>query len=292
MTAKKAEEYVNNMMTKYRNRLQYDSSTGDIKDDRRHISMLEDFWIPRRDGNKTAEIVTLPSGQNLGEMADIEYFQKKLYSSLGVPVSRLQPGQPFSMGYTNEISRDELKFSKFVDRLRNRFSYLFDELLRIQLITKNVCTDEEWEAIRERVYYDFLKDNNFTELKESQLMQNRLQLLTAVQPFVGMYYSQAWVRKHVLHQDDEEIELINKEIEEEAPMMPPGGDQGQIDPNTGMPFEMGSDGSTTMGGSMPSEPAAFGGDNGGDNGYNPKYRRNKKYAEQPKSTLDDPTKAQ
>jgi len=285
MSAKKAEEYVSSMMVKYRNRLQYDPATGDVKDDRRHISMLEDFWIPRKDGNKTAEVVTLPSGQQLGEMGDIEYFQKNLYSSLNVPISRLTPGQPFTIGYNQEISRDELKFAKFIDRLRNRFSHLFDELLRIQLVLKKVCSDEEWETIRERVHYDFLKDNNYSELKESQLLQNRLLLLQAIQPFVGMYFSQAWVRKNVLQQDDEEIELIDQEMEEEAPMMPPGGDQGQIDPSTGMPFELGSDGQVTVGGSMPSEPTFGQNNDTGDGGFR-KFRRNKKYAEQPKSALD------
>ena len=299
MSSKKAEEYVSSMMTKYRNRLQYDSSTGDVKDDRRHISMLEDFWIARKDGNKTTEIVTLPSGQTLGEMTDIEYFQKKLYSSLGVPVSRLQPGQPFSLGFNNEITRDELKFSKFVDRLRNRFSHLFDELLRVQLIIKKVCTEEEWENIKERVYYDFLKDNNFTELKESQLMQQRLMTLQGIQPFVGVYFSQSWVKKHVLRQDDEEMDLIQKEIDEEGAMAPPSGASGEIDPATGMPYESGSDGSPTQGGSMPSEPSgapsgkkpsfsasSSGGADAIAGGYQAKYRRNKKYAEEPKSTLN------
>jgi hypothetical protein len=287
MSSKKAEEYVNSMMVKYRNRLQYDSSTGEIKDDRRHISMLEDFWLARKDGKQTTEIVTLPEGANLGNMEDVEYFLRKLYSALGVPLSRLQPGQPFSMGYNNEISRDELKFSKFIDRLRNRFSHLFDELLRQQLILKKVCNAEEWEDIRERLHYDFLRDNNFTELKESQLLQNRLQILTSISPYVGVYFSQKWIKTNVLRFDDEDIEQMDEEIEEEGSQPPPPGAEGQIDPQTGMPFEMGSDGTPTQSGAMPSEPGepAFG-QNNSSNDYKPKLRRNKKYGEEPKSPFD------
>ena len=196
--------------------------------------MTEDFWLPRREGGKGTEIGTLPGGQTLGQIEDVQYFQQLLYKSLGVPVARLDPGEPFQMGFTNEISRDELKFSKFVDRLRNRFSTLFDDLMRIQLVAKKICTEDDWHDIKEKLFYDFLEDNNFVELKEQQLITQRLQILTMITPFVGSYFSQAWVQKHVLHQDDEEIELIQTEIDDEAPLEMPGGG---VDPTTGQPIE-------------------------------------------------------
>lgn len=211
----KAEQYLKDIMTKYRNKLVYDSSTGEIKDDRKHLSMLEDFWLPRREGGKGTEITTLPGGQNLGEMEDVKYFEKKLYKALGVPVSRLEPQQGGILGRATEITRDELKFTKFVTRLRNKFSTLFDDLLRVQLVTKGICTEEEWKEFKEEVWYDFKKDNNFTELKEAELLQNRIQTLQLVDPYVGRYYSMEWVRKNVLMMDDEEIEEISKQIEEE-----------------------------------------------------------------------------
>lgn len=211
----KAEQYLKDIMTKYRNKLVYDSSTGEIKDDRKHLSMLEDFWLPRREGGKGTEITTLPGGQNLGEMEDVKYFEKKLYKALGVPVSRLEPQQGGILGRATEITRDELKFTKFVTRLRNKFSTLFDDLLRVQLVTKGICTEEEWKEFKEEVWYDFKKDNNFTELKEAELLQNRIQTLQLVDPYVGRYYSMEWVRKNVLMMDDEDIEEISKQIEEE-----------------------------------------------------------------------------
>ena len=216
MPTVKAEQYLRDIMVKYRNKLVYDSSTGEIKDDRKHLSMLEDFWLPRREGGKGTEITTLPGGQNLGELEDVKYFEKKLYKSLGVPVSRLEAQQGFSLGRTTEITRDELKFTKFVQRLRSKFSGLFDDLLRVQLALKRVCTEEEWKNFREDIWYDYKKDNNFTELKEAELITSRVSLLQLVDPFVGRYYSQEWVRKNVLQQTDEDIEEINNQIAMEA----------------------------------------------------------------------------
>lgn len=225
MSTIKAEQYLKDVMTKYRNKLVYDSSTGEIKDDRKHLSMLEDFWLPRREGSRGTEISTLPGGQNLGQMEDVNYFEKKLYKSLGVPIGRLesQPGGGI-LGRTTEITREELKFTKFVQRLRNKFSTLFDDLLRIQLITKGVCTEEEWKQFKEEIYYDFKKDNNFNELKEAELMQNRIGLLQLVDPFVGRYFSMEWVKKNVLHMDEDEIKEIQEQMDAEAeanaPAMP------------------------------------------------------------------------
>lgn len=211
----KADQYVRDIMVKYRNKLVYDSSTGEIKDDRKHLSMLEDFWLPRREGSKGTEISTLEGARNLGELEDVKYFQTKLYKSLGVPISRLEPTQGFSLGRTTEITRDELKFNKFVQRLRNKFSILFDDLLRVQLVLKKVCTEEEWREFKEDIWYDYKKDNNFDELKEAELLTNRLQVLAAADPYVGKYFSQLWVRKNILQQTDEDIEEINGEMEKE-----------------------------------------------------------------------------
>ena len=228
----KAEQYLRDIMTKYRNKLVYDSSTGEIRDDRKHMSMLEDFWLPRREGSKGTEITTLPGGQNLGELEDVKYFEKKLYKSLGVPLGRLEQQGGFSLGKSTEITREELKFSKFVSRLRNKFSVLFDDTLRVQLILKKVCTEDEWNEFKEEIWYDFLKDNNFDELKEAELLQNRISILQSVDPFVGRYYSMEWIKKNVLQMDDDEIKEIQKQIEEErdsympgTPGGPPGEDQ-------------------------------------------------------------------
>ncbi len=177
----------------------YDSSTGEVKDDRKFMSMMEDFWIPRRGEGKSTEITTLPAGQNLGELSDVNYFEKKLYKSLNVPTSRLDSQTTFSLGRATEITRDELKFSKFIDRLRSKFSILFDELLSRQLALKGICSLDEWEELKEKIHYDFLKDNNFIELKEADLMTSRIQLLNQVDPYVGTYFSKAWVKKHILH---------------------------------------------------------------------------------------------
>lgn len=211
----KAEQYLRDMMTKFRNKVVYDSNTGEVKDDRKFMSMMEDFWIPRRGEGKSTEIQTLPAGQNLGELADVQYFEKKLYKSLNVPVSRLEQNQGFSLGRTAEITRDELKFNKFIERLRDKFSILFDELMKRQLALKGICSLEEWNELREKIHYDYLKDNNFAELKEAELMATRLQLMQQVDPYVGTYFSKAWVKKHVLHFDEEGIERMNNELAEE-----------------------------------------------------------------------------
>jgi hypothetical protein len=227
----KAEQYLRDIMVKYRNKLVYDSSTGEIKDDRKHLSMLEDFWLPRREGGKGTEITTLPGGQNLGEMEDVKYFEKKLYKSLGVPISRLEAQQGFSLGRSTEITRDELKFAKFIQRLRNKFSTLFDDLLRIQLVLKRVCTEEEWKEFKEKIWYDYKKDNNFTELKETELLNNRLSTLQLIDPYVGRYYSAEWVRKNVLQQTEEDIEEINQQMAAEAQVKQQQQAQAEADAN-------------------------------------------------------------
>jgi Bacteriophage T4-like portal protein (Gp20) len=211
----KSEQYLRDIMTKFRNKIVYDSATGEVKDDRKFMSMMEDFWIPRRGEGKNTEITTLPAGQNLGELADVQYFEKKLYKSLNVPVSRLEQAQGFSLGRTTEITRDEIKFSKFIDRLRSKFTTLFDELMERQLALKGICSVDEWNELKETIHYDFLKDNNFMELKESELMAARLALMQQIDPYVGVYFSKAWVKKHVLHFDEEGIERMEDELAEE-----------------------------------------------------------------------------
>lgn len=211
----KAEQYVTDIMNKFRNKIVYDATTGETRDDRRHLSMMEDFWMPRREGGKGTEITTLPGGQNLGEIQDIEYFQQKLYHSLNVPISRLQQQQGFSIGRSTEISRDEVKFNKFIVRLRKKFNMLFAGALRVQLIAKNIIKPEEWDDISSKIKYDYLEDNHYAELKDAEILTQRVQILQQLDPYVGKYYSQAWVRKNVLRLDDEDIEQIEKEIEEE-----------------------------------------------------------------------------
>jgi hypothetical protein len=212
----KAEQYLKDIMTKFRNKLTYDASTGEIRDDRKHMSMLEDFWMPRRGEGKSTEITTLPAGQNLGQMDDVLYFEKKLYRALNVPISRLESQQGFSLGRSSEITRDELKFDKFVDKLRSRFSTIFDELLARQLALKGICTLEEWAQFKQFIRYDFIKDNNFTELKDAELLQNRLNMLATVQPYIGQFYSKRWVQENVLQFDESQIEQMEEEMEEEA----------------------------------------------------------------------------
>ena len=203
-------------MVKYKNKLVYDANTGEVRDDRKFLSMMEDFWLPRREGGKGTEITTLPGGQNLGELEDVKYFEKKLYKALNVPVSRLNPETSgFSLGRTNEITRDELKFAKFVDRLRNRFSDLFDQALRVQCVLKGICTDQEWEDFRTNIHYDFIKDNNFTELKDAELMKERLALLATIDPYTGRYFSQSWIQRNVLRLNDDDIKEMQIEMDEE-----------------------------------------------------------------------------
>jgi hypothetical protein len=211
----KAEQYLRDIMVKYKNKLVYDANTGEVRDDRKFLSMMEDFWLPRREGGKGTEITTLPGGQNLGELEDVKYFEKKLYKSLNVPISRLESSSGFTIGRSSEITRDELKFAKFIDRMRNKFAELFDQALRIQCVLKGICTDAEFTEFKEHMFYDFIKDNNFTELKEAELMANRLGLLQQVDPYTGTYYSMGWIRRNVLRMDDDEIKLIDKEIDDE-----------------------------------------------------------------------------
>jgi hypothetical protein len=212
----KAEQYLKDVMSRYRNKLVYDANTGEVRDDRKFMSMMEDFWLPRREGGRGTEITTLPGGQNLGELADIEYFQKKLYRALGVPESRIAGGgDGFNLGRSSEILRDELKFAKFVGRLRKRFANMFNDLLRTQLLLKNVVTPEDWEVMSDHIQYDFLYDNQFAELKEAELLGNRLGLVTQMEPYIGKYYSTEYVRKKILRQTDSEIIDIDKQIEDE-----------------------------------------------------------------------------
>jgi hypothetical protein len=219
MPRNKADQYLKDVMTKFRNKLVYDAATGEVRDDRKHLSMLEDFWMPRRGEGKSTEITTLPAGQNLGEMEDVLYFEKKLYRALNVPVSRLEAQQGFSLGRSSEITRDELKFDKFIDKLRSRFSTLFDELLERQLALKGICTPEEWNEFKQYIHYDFIKDNNFTELKEAELLQNRMQTLQLLDPYIGRFFSEKWVKTNVLRFNDDEIETMQEEMDEEAEEM-------------------------------------------------------------------------
>lgn len=215
----KADQYLKDIMTKFRNKVVYDANTGEVRDDRRFMSMIEDFWIPRRGEGKGTEITTLPAGQNLGELTDVKYFEGKLYKSLNVPMSRLEQNQGFSLGRTTEITRDELKFSRFVEKLRNKFSIMFDELMKRQLALKGIASPEEWDELKEDIHYDFIKDNNFAELKEAELITSRVTLLNSMIPYVGTYYSMNWVRKNVLHLTEEEIKEMKSEIEEERTEM-------------------------------------------------------------------------
>ena len=209
----KAEQYVNDIMNKFRNKVVYDAATGEVRDDRKHLSIMEDFWMPRREGGKGTEITTLPGGQNLGDIADIEYFQNKLYQALNVPISRLQAGQPFNLGRASEITRDEVKFNKFINRLRKKFTILFKDALRIQLIAKGIIRADEWDDIVKDIGFDFQKDNFVSELKDNEILQQRVNLLQQLDPFVGKYYSIPWIRKNVLKQDEEEVKEIDKEMD-------------------------------------------------------------------------------
>ena len=211
----KAEAYLRDVMARYRNKLVYDASTGEIRDDRNYMSMLEDFWLPSREGGRGTDISTLPGGQNLGEIADIEYFQKKLYRSLNVPVSRLESSQGFNLGRSSEITRDELKFTKFVQRLRKKFTELFNDLLKTQLILKKVISEEDWNNISQNLQYDFLQDGHFAELKQSEMMRDRIALVNEMRDMVGKYFSVEYMRKNVLKQSESEIQEMDKQIKQE-----------------------------------------------------------------------------
>jgi hypothetical protein len=212
----KAEQYLADTMTRYKNKLVYNADTGEVRDDRKHMSMLEDFWLPRREGGRGTEITTLPGGQNLGEIEDIIYFQRKLFRSLNVPISRLETEAGFSLGRTTEISRDEVKFSRFVDRLRMKFSSMFYDILKTQLVLKGIIPIEEWELEKENIRFDYQKDSHFVEMKEAEILRERVASLRELDEFVGKYYSQQWVRKNVLRQSEEEIEMIDGQIEDEG----------------------------------------------------------------------------
>ena len=247
----KAEQYLRDVMMRYRNKLVYDAATGEVRDDRKFMSMMEDFWLPRREGGRGTEITTLPGGQNLGELADIEYFQKKLYRALGVPESRIANEGGFNLGRSSEILRDELKFTKFVGRLRKRFANLFSDMLKTQLILKNIISTEDWDCISDHIQYDFVYDNQFSELKESELMDGRLATLATIEPYIGRFYSQDWVRRKVLRQSDTEIKEIDDQIEKEIEdgIIP---DPNSIDPITGEPLP--AEGEMGLMGDVPMEP--------------------------------------
>ena len=213
----KAEQYLRDVMSRYRNKLVYDANTGEMRDDKKHMSMLEDFWLPRREGGRGTEITTLPGGQNLGELKDVEYFRKKLYNSLNLPPSRLtDDNKGFNLGKTTEVLRDEIKFTKFIGRLRKRFSELFQDLVKTQLILKGVITPEDWDEMKEHIQYDYLFDNHFNELKEIEMMNARMQAVTQMDPFVGKYYSIEYVRRNILNQKDQEYKDITKQIKAEV----------------------------------------------------------------------------
>ena len=250
----KAEQYLRDVMNRYRNKLVYDASTGEIKDDRKHMAMLEDFWLPRREGGRGTEITTLPGGQNLGELADIEYFQKKLYDSLGVPPTRLAAEGGFNLGRSSEILRDELKFTRFVGRLRKRFSQIFIDLLKTQLILKNIVSLEDWESLSDHIQFDYVYDNHFSDLKKNELMNDKLGVVAAMDPYLGRYFSADYVRRTILGQTDSEIKEIDAQMKKEikdgiipdpAAMMNPMGAPGAMgapqDPNAlgAMPQEPG-----------------------------------------------------
>ena len=246
----KAEQYLKEVMSRYRNKLTYDAQTGEVRDDRKYMSMMEDFWLPRREGGRGTEITTLPGGQNLGELTDVDYFQKKLYRALGIPESRIAAEGGFNLGRSSEILRDELKFAKFVGRLRKRFAHMFNDMLKTQLILKNIVTPEDWNKMEDHIQYDFLYDNQFAELKETEMIQGRLGNLAQIEPYIGKYYSTEFVRKRVLRQTDQEIEEIDMQIEDEIQkgIIP---NPAEVDPITGEPLPQEGDGGM---GEVPEDP--------------------------------------
>jgi hypothetical protein len=229
----KAEQYVKNMMNQYRNKVSYDAATGEIRDEKKTMSMLEDFWMPRREGGRGTEITTLDGGANLGEINDINYFQNKLYAALNVPISRMKPDQGMNFGRQAEITRDELKFSKFISRLRKKFGDLFDDLLKTQLLLKGVMSEQDWEEIKELIYYDFTQDGYVAEAKKSEIYRNRIDLLNQIQPYVGTYFSREFIYTDILHLDPDEIEKMKKEIEADAELQQQIQDQQAADAGPG-----------------------------------------------------------
>ena len=247
----KAEQYLRDIMTRFKNRVVYDANTGEIRDDRKHMTMLEDFWLPRREGGKGTEITTLPGGQNLGQIDDIVYFQRKLYKSLNVPISRLDPEQNYSFGRATEISRDEVKFAKFVTRLRGKFSELFNRILEKQLILKGIITSEDWQEFRTNFKYEYSEDNHFAELRNTEILRDRISMLRDIDDYAGKYYSHEWIRRNVLYQTEEDIEEIDEQIAEE-----------QDNPQYNPPVEMGPDGQPMDGAGPEDTSGALGPDTG------------------------------
>jgi len=215
MPRNKSEAYMKDIMSRYRNKLVYDANTGNLKDDRKHMSMLEDFWLPRREGGRGTEITTLPGGENLGQIDDIVYFQKRMYRSLNVPLSRLEQESQFSLGRSTEINRDEVKFQKFIDRLRKRFSMLFTGILKKQLLLKGIITEQDWESWKNNIQVDYQRDNHFTELKNAEILQNRMNTLDQVSQYVGEYFSREWVMKNVMMMNDDDINELKQQVEGE-----------------------------------------------------------------------------
>jgi len=224
----KAEQYVNDIMNKYRNKVVYDATTGEVRDDRKHLSMMEDFWMPRREGGRGTEITTLPGGQNLGDIADIQYFQRKLYQSLNVPMSRLQGESGFTLGRASEITRDELKFNKFIKRVQRKFSQFMVDILRVQLISKGIMSDEDFHDMKVNIRVDFLEDNHFTELKNNELLQQRVGMLGQIEPYLGKFYSLQWARKNILMQSEEEIKEIDKQMDDEKAATEDDAEGGEV----------------------------------------------------------------
>jgi hypothetical protein len=231
----KAEQYLRDVMNRYRNKLVYNADTGEIRDDRKYMAMLEDFWLPRREGGRGTEISTLPGGQNLGELTDVDYFQTKLYKSLNVPSSRLDSAGGFNLGRSSEILRDELKFTKFVGRLRKRFSGIFNDMLKTQLILKNIITPDDWSELEDHIQYDYLYDNHFSDLKENELLNEQLGVVSAMEPYLGRYFSAQYVRSKILKQTETEIKDIDRQIEKEIKDGILPDPNAVIDPETGMP---------------------------------------------------------
>jgi len=247
----KAEQYLRDIMTRFKNRVVYDAQTGEIRDDRKHMTMLEDFWLPRREGGKGTEITTLPGGQNLGQMDDVIYFQRKLYKSLNVPITRLDPEAQYNFGRATEISRDEVKFAKFVTRLRGKFSELFNKILEKQLILKGVITSEDWQEFRTNFKYEYSEDNHFAELRNTEILRDRISMLRDIDDYAGKYYSHEWIRRNVLYQTEEDIKEIDEQIVEE-----------QDNPQYNPPVEMGPDGQPMDGAGPEDTSGALGPDTG------------------------------
>ena len=220
----KAESYLKDVMNRYRNKLVYNASTGEIRDDRQQMSMLEDFWLPRREGGRGTEITTLPGGSNLGEIDDILYFQKKLYRSLNIPISRLETESGFSLGRGAEISRDEVKFTKFVQKLRNKFNHLFNDILKTQLLLKGVVAEDDWANIRDNISYNYLKEGHYAEMRDMDLLRDRMDMLNTMEPFIGQWFSKQYVQKQVFRMSDDEIENMQRQIDQETPEEPPEGE--------------------------------------------------------------------